>query len=176
MTTTSRLPYFLIPLALIGAVLLGSVLVSCGSDECYDNRNSLPLAGLYSAQTKQAISLDSISVWGIGVPNDSLVLDTARNVQQIYLPFKIDETRTSFVIRYDALRKRNPYTPNDTITFSYQNVPVFESQACGVFYEFKDVTIKYTTHFIDSVACPNGFIDNTPATNLQIYFRTQSSD
>lgn len=156
---------------------LSAGMVSCSNDMCYDNHNALPLASLYSssAPTKE-ISVDSISVWGIGAPNDSLLLDTARNVQQIYLPFRIDDTSTSFVLRYDAVRRLSPTAPNDTLSFTYQPVPVFESQACGVFYRFDNVRIDYTTHFIDSVVCPEGYIDNRPAANLQIFFRTQPTN
>lgn len=166
-----------LPALLLSGAILSAAMISCGNDECYDNHNALPLAELYSsAQVPQAVSIDSISVWGVGVPNDSLILDAARNVSQISFPFRIDEQQTSFVIRYDALRRIFPDAPDDTITFSYRNIPFFESQACGVFYRFDNVEISHTEFLIDSVTCPEGYIDNTPAANLKIFFRSESSD
>ena len=163
-----------LPAVALTAATLGAVAASCGTDECYDNRNSLPLADLYSSsEAPRAITIDSISVWGVGVPRDSMILDTARNVSQIYFPFRIDEEKTSFVIRYDAIRRILPSAPDDTISFTYRNVPVFESQACGVFYRFDDVKISHTSFLIDSVVCTQGYIDNLPKANLRIYFRTQ---
>lgn len=151
-------------------------LASCSTDECYDNRNALPLADLYSSEpTPQRISLDSISVWGVGVPRDSMLLDAARNVQQIYLPFSIERPSASFVIRYDALRRIDPSVPDDTLSFSYKQRPVFESQACGVFYRFDDIAVSHTSFLIDSVTCPKGYIDNSPSANLHIYFRVAAS-
>lgn len=160
-------------LCLVGGALSASV-VSCNTEECFDNRNALPLADLYtSSLTPERISLDSISLWGVGVPRDSMLLDAARSVQQIYFPFRIDDTVTRFVFRYDALRRVMPSLSNDTITFHYTPTSVFESQACGVFYRFDDVKIEHTGLFIDSIVCPEGLIDNTPASNLRIYFRTE---
>ncbi len=158
-------------------VSLSGVIASCGSDECYDNRNAIPLADLYTASpTPQKISIDSISVWGIGVPRDSMILDTALNVQQINFPFRIDENETSFVVRYDAIRRIFPQAPDDTISFSYVNVPQFQSESCGVFYRYDDVTIRHTTFMIDSVTCPDGYIDNTPSANIRIYFHNESTE
>ena len=157
-----------------GLVAIGAMLSGCSTDECYDNRNSLPLADLYTIDSvRQAVTIDSISVWGVGVPRDSMLLDTARNVQQIYFPFRIDYTSSSFVIRYDALSGLFPEAPVDTITFGYKPVPVFESQACGVFYRFDDVKVTHTSFLIDSVACPKGYIDNSQTANLEIYFRNE---
>ena len=165
-------------LIISGSLLLfSSLLTSCGTDECYDNRNSIPLAALYSSGPQmQQISIDSISVWGIGVPNDSMIMNVERNVKQINFPFRIDENESSFVIRYDALKQQFPGAPDDTLSFNYEPVPVFESASCGVFYRFDNVRVSYTHHVIDSVACPLGYIDNAPQTNLQIFFRTQSPD
>lgn len=164
-----------LPLAAFAASALCIAAVSCGTDECYDNRNSLPLAELYASGTSpQAVTIDSISVWGIGVPRDSMILDTARSVSQIYFPFRIDSDETSFVIRYDGIRRLLPGAPDDTISFTYRNVPVFESQACGVFYRFDDVQIDHTSFLIDSVVCPQGYIDNSPKANLKIFFRTDT--
>lgn len=144
---------------------------ACSSNECYDNKNSLPLAGFYSTDSvPKAISIDSISIYGVGVPGDSVLQDSVRNLSQTYLPFRIDQESTAYVIQYlgglaGALGIR------DTIVFDYEIVPYFVSNACGVIYQYrmKDIT---STHFmIDSVSCPSGVITNKAIENLKIYFR-----
>lgn len=147
------------------------ILASCSTSECFENKNSLPLAGFYSSGTNpQAIALDSISIYGIGAPGDSILEDSVRGLSQSYLPFRIDEGQTTYVIKYLAgilglLRIA------DTITFNYEIVPWFESAGCGVIYDYKMTSIETTHYIIDSVTCPTGEITNKNVQNLHIYFR-----
>lgn len=114
------------------AVMLAVVALSgCSNDECLDNKNSLPLAGFYSSTTTPAsISLDSISIYGIGAPGDSVLHDSVRGLSQSYLPFRIDEGTTRYVIRYlSGLLGR--YGIADTITFEYDPGAVFRARHVG---------------------------------------------
>jgi len=159
------------------AVMLAVVALSgCSNDECLDNKNSLPLAGFYSSTTTPAsISLDSIYIYGIGVPGDSVLHDSVRGLSQSYLPFRIDEGTTRYVIRYlSGLLGR--YGIADTITFEYDPVPFFVSSACGVSYDYKIKGIESTHYVIDSVTCPEGEITNANKENLKIYFRVATEE
>lgn len=143
----------------------------CNTTECYDNQNSLPLAGFYSSGSKpQAISLDSISILGIGAPGDSILLDSVRSVSQVYLPFRIDQPITTYAIYYLS-GEAGKLEINDFITFNYDIVPMFVSTACGAVYYYKINSIQHTYNFIDSVTCPTGVITNENIENLKIYFR-----
>lgn len=156
------------------AVLL--VLGSCASNECYDNKNSLPLAGFYSSDsTPQQISLDSVSIYGISAPGDSILQDSVRTLSQTYLPFRIDQGKTQYVIQYLG-GLLGIYHIADTITFNYDIVPWFVSAACGTVYDYKITSIETTHNIIDSVTCPQGIIDNTDIENLKIYFRVDISE
>lgn len=147
---------------------------ACSNEECLDNKNSLPLAGFYSSAAVPAkVSLDSISIYGVGVPGDSVLQDSVRGLNQSYLPFRIDQNSTSYVIQYltglgGVLRIR------DTITFNYEIVPWFVSSACGVIYKYDMTSIETTHNFIDSVTCPLGTIDNANIENIKIYFRVST--
>lgn len=164
------------------ALLLPSVAVmatgisACSSEECLENKNSLPFAGFYTSQpVPEAISLDSLTIYGLGAPGDSLLHDSVRNISQTYLPFRIDEERSSFVIRY----LQEPFGDiglADTITFRYDIIPYFVSSACGAVYEYRMRSIATTNHLIDSVTCPEGIITNMNAENIRIYFRVALSD
>lgn len=145
--------------------------VSCSTTECYDNQNSLPLAGFYSSQeTPQAITLDSISIIGIGAPGDSVLQDSVRNISQVYLPFRIDQESTTYAIMY-LQGILGELGIHDLITFNYDIIPMFVSTACGTVYYYKMNSIDYTTNIIDSVICPTGEITNANIENLKIYFR-----
>lgn len=167
-----------IPKRLVGpAVVAGlSLLASCSSNECLENKNSLPLAGFYSSDSvPQQISIDSISVFGIGAPGDSILHDSVRSLSQTYLPFRIDQGQTRYVIRYLG-GMLGIYHIADTITFNYDIIPWFVSAACGAVYDYKITSIETTHNIIDSVTCPMGVIDNTDTENLKIYFRVNVSE
>lgn len=142
----------------------------CSTSECYDNQNSLPLAGFYSSQeVPVAIALDSISIYGVGAPGDSVLQDSVRNISEVYLPFRIDQNSTTYQIFYLS-GLPGKYGIFDEITFNYEIVPMFVSSACGTVYYYKMTSIEHTDNFIDSVICPSGEITNANVENLKIYF------
>lgn len=152
--------------------LLVPFVVGCSTSECFDNQNSLPLAGFYSStKDPKAISLDSITILGIGAPGDSILQDSVRTLSQVYLPFRIDQNSTTYQIRYlSGLAGMLRIT--DRITFNYDIIPMFVSTACGTVYYYKMTSIEHTDNFIDSVVCPGGEITNANIENLKIYFKT----
>ena len=156
---------------LLMLIMAGGMIIGCSTSECYDNQNSLPLAGFYSSQeVPAAISLDSISIIGIGAPGDSILQDSVRSLSETYLPFRIDQNSTTYAIYYLA-GLPGIYRIHDDITFNYDIVPMFVSSACGTVYYYKMNSIIYTNNFIDSVKCPKGVITNENIENLKIYFR-----
>ncbi len=87
----------LTPMGMAAVIIAGA----CTNDECYENKNSLPLAGFYSSDSHPAsISLDSISIIGIGAPGDSVLHDSVSGLSQSYLPFRIDQGETVYEIKY----------------------------------------------------------------------------
>lgn len=145
---------------------------SCSTDECFDNSNSLPLAGFYSSEEPlQAVEVDSLEIKGYDVPGDSLLTDGKRSISQTYLPFRIDQPSTTYIFRYTA-RRFAEIGLADTVTFRYDITPFFVSSACGAVYEYRDITIETTRHAIDSIVCPAGEITNQAIENIRIYFRT----
>lgn len=155
-------------------VLTLGLAVGCSTSECYDNQNSLPLAGFYSSEEKPvAISLDSITILGVGAPGDSILQDSVRSLSEVYLPFRIDQNSTTYEIRYLA-GLPGIYHMYDLITFNYDIVPMFVSSACGTVYYYKITSIEHSHNFIDSVVCPTGEITNANSENLKIYFRVST--
>lgn len=143
----------------------------CSSDECLQNKNALPLAGFYdTADSKKQVSIDSLEVYGIGAPGDSILFTGTQPVNQLYLPFRLDNDTTRYVFRY-LHKELVKYNITDTVVFIYTRQPRFVSSACGVSYVFGIDKIKNSTNLIDSVTCPAGEITNMATENLHIYFR-----
>lgn len=156
--------------------LSACIISGCSSDDCVGNKNALPLAGFYSsgADPKQ-VSIDSICVYGQGAPGDSMLLDTARNVSQVYLPFDIDSSSTTYVIEY-VQPSLSHLNLKDEITFHYEARPFFVSSACGVSYVYDIKNIEHTSVMIDSVTCHGMKITNEDVENIHIYFRTLETE
>ncbi len=158
------------------SVTLSVIFVSaCNDTGCTDNQSSLPLAGFYSSQTKSAISIDSLTVFGVGMIGDTTIVNNANSMCQVYMPFNPGATQAQFVLRYEQKAFSN-FGIEDTLTVSYEAVPFFHSNECGAMYVY-DIKDYSTTHaLIDSVLFLAPRIDNTNKENIQIFFRTKEAD
>lgn len=148
----------------------------CSTDECIQNKNALPYAGFYdSSEPTKSVSLDSLEVYGMKAPGDSVLFSGKNAISKLYLPFRIDRDTTTYVFRYlhKALVEAEI---RDTVRFIYTRNPRFVSSACGVSYVFDMVKIENTGALIDSVVCPMNMIDNKDSENLKIYFRDRTVD
>ena len=146
-------------------------MASCATKECYDNRTTMPLAGFYSSTAPaQSVSVDSLEVYALGVPGDSVLLRPTTNaIRELSLPFNSEANHTDYVF-INARTK-----VSDTVTFRYNCRPWFASEACGVVYRYEMNGITCTGALIDSVTCPEGVITNRPAENLKIYFKVRTT-
>ena len=151
------------------------IIAGCSDTGCLDNRSSIPYAGFYSYQTKQAIVLEGVEIGGIGAPNDSLLMKPEDRKTTIYLPFRFEYNNTSFFIRYVTL---DPDLPGlaDTLRFTYTSTPYFASEECGAMYNYQIETLNYTRHIIDSIAITDSLITNIDTQRIKIYFRTSEPD
>lgn len=146
------------------------LLSSCANKECYENQNTLPLAGFLGADSHREFSMRLLTVYGIGAPNDSLLADSA-SMNEIYLPFRPYVPESRFVFRYGTPDAPEP----DTITFRYSTKPWFASEACGVVYYFNIDSISYTRNLIDSIAVPGMLITNANRRFIEIYLREEET-
>lgn len=152
------------------------VAVGCNSTGCIDNKSALPLAGFYSYETLQPITLNSVSVGAKGAPNDSLLLNNS-SAQSLYMPFNIGENITKFFIRYNQNGSvEEGSAPTDTVTFIYDRVPYFASEECGAMYSYEVTEVTFTRLMIDSVALTRKLITNADRESIQIFFRTKTAD
>ncbi len=166
----------------MGKILKLSVLVcvlavlhtSCNTSGCTENKSSIPLAGFYSYETLNAITVNEISIGGVDAPNDSLLLDNG-STGKIYLPFRSTAQETSYFIRYES-EELGGGTLYDVITFNYTSIPYFASEECGAMYRYKINEMYYTNHLIDSIGLVDSLITNADVEKIHIYFRTVEPD
>ena len=163
----------LLPIMIAVAALFGA----CNSNECYENHSALPLADFFSMQDGKAVSVQRLAIYGVGAPGDS-ILYYDQNLQQAYLPFRLDSDTTRFVLKYMGpadpdveMTDQWDYLPCDTVTFIYTRKPWFVSAGCGAMYFFDMKDVRHTNVAIDSIAT-NSVITNENSANIKIYFNT----
>lgn len=145
---------------------------SCNNNECFNNQSTIPLAGFYSMQTMSSITVDSLTVYGVGVPGDSLLLDNGK-ASTLYMPMPLSGSKADFVFHYNS--KALDYIElNDTLTINYDSYPQFVSNECGAIYKYDIKDFKYTKHLIDSISLPTMEFNNIDIEVIKIYFRTES--
>ena len=158
-------------LVIIATFLLGASLLACSSDSCEQNQSSVPLAGFYSVSTKKSQAIDSLTIYGVGVPNDSLLLNNKR-ANNVHLPLRAKAEETSFVIHYNKIEYAAEEN-NDTLTIKYEAAPFFDSNECGAFYVFNIKDYSHTRHLVDSVSFITKRINNIDAEAIRIFFKDE---
>lgn len=158
----------LLPLA--AAVMLVAFATACSTSGCLENQSAVPRAEFCSSATGETVSIDSMLVYGVGVPGDSLLKSDSRAAATVYLPLRSSSAATSFCFRYTEARLNSPALA-DTLTLAYTSEPRFVSEECGAMYFYRISSLTCTTHLIDSVALRDPLVDNVDRTTLAIYFR-----
>ena len=113
------------------SVVATCMLHACNSTGCTDNKSSLPLAGFYSYQTLQPVTIQNISVGAVNAPDDSLLIE-AGNASKLYLPFNIGENNTTFSygIWTKDLTTQGISTPLHSITTAYLTLLQKNAEPC----------------------------------------------
>lgn len=157
--------------AVVAPLAAGALLAGCNTSGCTDNRNSLPLAGLYTDKGEQA-SFTALSVGGIGAPDDSLLVSPAETVSRVYLPLRSTASSTSFFFSFDISPDSIPLVVSDTLTLDYTSTPYFNGEECGASYRYNITAMRHTRHIIDSVALTDREVTNVDREIMKIFIRT----
>ena len=150
-------------------VAVMTLVVGCDNG-CFENRTSIPKAALYASNMPdKTISVDSISVYGVGQKSGAMIVNCGKRVTSFSLPFRNDADTTEFVIRYDmkALAQSGVC---DTLTFIYTRYPHFISADCGVTFNYQIDDFRYTTYMLDSAAVMVDEVTNIDEETLRLYY------
>lgn len=156
----------------LGALAVAAALQGCNTSGCMENRNSVPLAGFYAADSvANSISLDSLQVTGAGIPASAApLLEAGTRASQLYLPMRPTHQSVQWIFAYKWKALDLPALA-DTLTFDYTSEPFFASIDCGAIYKYRITRMAYTTHIIDSVSVTDSLITNTDVERIRIFFR-----
>lgn len=146
----------------------------CNTNGCLENRSSIPKAGFYDSEDKK-ISLDSISITGIGADIEEPINKLGSSISSISLPMRSTKENTTWELAY-RWKYLAGGTMADTISLDYESTPYFASEECGVIYRYHITQMRHTTHLVDSVILVDSMITNIDTEQIKIYFRTQSTD
>ncbi len=110
--------------------------------------------------TNTALNIDSI--WVKALDRDSFIYKNKKSVKTILLPLKKFENQTDFIIRLNNV--------TDTISiFHENNENYYLSLECGCIVTHTIKEAVSTNHYIKTIEILNTEINNTNATNLQIF-------
>lgn len=154
---------------IIIAATAAAAVAGCNTSGCLDNGSSLPLAGFYNSDGEQ-VSLDSLTISGIGAPNDSVLVAPGTKVDQVYLPLRSTASTTSYVLHY-TYQGLDSVIYNDTLRFDYTSIPYFASEECGAMYQYHIDRMDYTTNLIERIEITDSLITNADIQRLKIYMR-----
>ena len=158
----------------IAIAIIPPIIWGCNSTGCLENRSSIPKAGFYNSDDK-AISLDSVSITGVGVQADLPINTLGTAISAISLPMRSTMDNTTWVFGY-RWKYLAGGTLTDTLSLDYESTPYFASEECGVIYRYKITEMRYTTNLIDSIVMVDSLITNIDTEQIKIYFRTQTAD
>lgn len=105
------------------ACFLLVLLAACQTKGCYEDTEVKLRCSFYWDDENAAVSIDSLSVWGVG--SDSLLYSN-KNLSLLELELNPNTTITRFVVQAVA----NKYLFYDTLTFIHTNRQWFESMDC----------------------------------------------
>jgi hypothetical protein len=147
-------------LYLLALLIIALVTKACTQDEtCRENKNIKMNAEFFNAGTTTSLSIDSLTVYGLG--KDSLLYNVKKNINKINLPLNKKEDVSIFVVRFN--------TTQDTLWVLHTNYDYFISYECGSVITHKIDTVITTNHYIESVKIIQKDVNTTDVQHLQIF-------
>ena len=155
---------------------LAAILHACNDAGCMDNRSSIPFEHFHhTVNLSTTISVVALPFYGIGQKHDSLIVDSARSLSSVSLPFRNDDSITQFVLQYNYTWNKSRQS-NDTLTFIYRPYVYFASVDCGVMFNYTLKEGLYTRHILDSVIIVTSEITNQNIENIKLVFPAEENE
>lgn len=163
----------LIYIVVLGLTLCAaSGLLSCNTSGCTDLRSATPRADFYSAFTDKELTVDSLTITGIGAHGDSALIIPGEKTQSVFLPMRAGKNTVSWKIEY-AWKAYADENIADTLTIDYDRIEWFAGEECGAMFKYHIRNIDYTRNLIDSIAIPDSVVINVDRPTYEIYFNIE---
>lgn len=153
----------------VAALVVLLALAACNAEVCLDRKSSIMTVSFYAfGDTTMRVRIDSLTVYGIGQPADSLLLDKL-SVSSFQGALRSDRNATQYVLHYEQTGL-NPRYSHDTLTFVYHAYVEFETAECGAIYNYVIDEFRYTTWQIIGAEMRTAEIDNHETENVRLYY------
>ena len=135
--------------------------IGCQPDNQCRKENIAEAAVAFKDKDLKNISLDSVSIQGVG--QDSILYNNKKSVREVSLPLHKTQNQTQFIFSSGSLI--------DTLTIEHINTENFISLECGCFIYHTIENAYSSGTWIDSVAIINKEITTANAKeHLQLFF------
>ena len=144
--------------AIIVLLVLG--MAACTTEGCYLETESDLYISLNETEDEDVHSIDSLTVYGLGVQSDSLYKDATEN--NLLLPLDPGSSTSVFVIVNGLVE--------DTLRVNYNSRYNFVSKGCGYNYLYTIESVSYTKNRIDTILIINKTVTPDDEENLRTFF------
>jgi hypothetical protein len=149
----------------LGLPLVVLLLSACNSKGCYEDMSVRLYANFYTINSDDeevAVSVDSLSAWGVGT--DSLLYSNT-NESGLELILNPNTQQTQYVVTV----VQDGYIFVDTLTFDHTNEPWFQSMECGC-RVFSTLTGCRTKGIIfQSAVIADSSVNNLESEHVKLY-------
>ena len=146
-------------LFIISIFLLAGILWGCSSGSCEQPTESQVNMTFRLTDKEINSAVDSITVFGIGMENES-IYDTV-TTKVISLPLNPPSGSVQFVVRKGSV--------DDTVTISYTGEIRFISKECGYAFFYKITSTDHSTNWISNTVIINPDISPGDEENLRTF-------
>ncbi len=133
-------------------------MVGCTPDEECRQDEHVRCKVIFALEDGTSFAFDSLTVLGVG--NDSVLYDNAKNVSSLSLPLRADGNLTQFVLTI----------PNggDTLSIYHTPAPYFVSMACGCFVYHVIDSVKICRSMVWEPEILNSAVQNVEQENIKL--------
>ncbi|MGM0528890.1 MAG: DUF6452 family protein [Bacteroidota bacterium] len=133
---------------------------ACTKEGCNEDTEVMMRAVFYSNETGEQLSIDSLDIYGLNIPDSSIYsMSTQKNID---LPLNPSDTNCSFALINGGRA--------DTIAIYYTSRLKFVSAACGYIYIHELEEIEHTVNDIKDILITNKPVNPGDQENIQIIF------
>ncbi|MGE5395866.1 MAG: DUF6452 family protein [Candidatus Saccharibacteria bacterium] len=137
--------------------LIGFLLLALACKETFEAPpQSLLVASIYNSKTNKTMSPVATAQ---GVDN-RMVLFGDTTVSSILFPLTFKDT-TRYIVWLDAT--------SDSLTFVHQAIKKYDSMETGFYYEYKLLSVRFTSNRIDSVKITDSLVTKKWNENIKLY-------
>ena len=130
----------------------------------------MPLVGVYALGTPpREAMIETLTVYGVGQANDSILYNKASKVSSFYTPLNISTDMVKYVLCYETPQIAEQFK-RDTLTYKYSKKLVFESPECGASYSIVIEDFKYTIHSISYAELVTPEVNSLESQTIKIYY------